>query len=104
MHEKRGHFEQGRWVENPEPAAEPAPQPEPRSGPETASSIDQLGSDALQSVQKAMDDVLRFGRHLFMTPEGREQIERKVQKAAADLEQAVQSVAETARKRVEKRE
>jgi len=97
MHEKSGHFERGRWVEDP--AAGPAPAEAP-----AAPAIDQLGSEALQPVQKAVDDVLRFGRHLFLTPEGREQIERKVQKTAAELEQAIQSVAEAARKRVEKKE
>ncbi|MDI6719919.1 MAG: hypothetical protein QMD46_09945 [Methanomicrobiales archaeon] len=101
MHEKSGHFERGRWVEDP--AAGPAPVEAP-AAPGTAPGIDQLGSEALQSVQKAVDDVLRFGRHLFLTPEGREQIERKVQKTAAELEQAIQSVAEAARKRVEKKE
>ena len=85
MSEEHGHFEQGRWVEDPEPAAD-------------APVIEEQIQEASRSVQKVIDDVVGLGHHLFGTQEGREHIERKARAAGADLSRAINDVAESARR------
>ena len=85
MSEEHGHFEQGRWVEDSEPAAD-------------APAIEERIQEASCSVQKAIDDVVGLGHHLFGTQEGREHIERKSRAAGADLSRAINDVAESARR------
>jgi len=104
MSENEGHFEKGRWVEGeppqpeePEPSAE-----EPQKGADVPEA-ERLIGEASRSVHRAIDDVIRAGRHLFGTQEGREHIEKRVRKAGDDLEQVIDDVAETARQTLEKR-
>jgi hypothetical protein len=104
MSEKEGHFENGRWVEEPE--AEPETEQIPiESGPapESGASAEDLLAEASQSVRKAVDDVVKATRHLFGTPEGRDHIERSARKAGSDLEKAINDAAESARKTLERR-
>jgi signal transduction histidine kinase len=99
MSEKEGRFEKGRWVEGePAPAEEPATE-EPKAAPEAERLLD----EASQSVHRAVDDVIRAGRHLFGTQEGREHIEKKIRKAGDDLEKVVDDAVDTARQTLEKR-
>ncbi|MDN7024573.1 hypothetical protein FGU65_06680 [Methanoculleus sp. FWC-SCC1] len=104
MSEKAGHFDNGRWVEEPETETETEEIPiESGPAPESGASTEDLLADASQSVRKAVDDVVRAGRHLFGTPAGREQIERSARKAGSDLEKAINEMAESARKALERR-
>lgn len=104
MSQTDGRFVNGRWVEGPEPEPEtdqipietgPAPGSEPR--------IEDILADASRSVGRAVEDVVLAARHLFGTPEGREHIERSARKAGSDLENAINEVAENARRRLERR-
>jgi len=90
MSEPQGHFEQGRWVEDPEPATD-------------APAIGERIQETSQSVRKAIDDVFGLGRHLFGTAEGQEHIERTARAAGADLSRAVNDVAESARRALKRR-
>lgn len=104
MSEKAGHFDNGRWVEEPEAVPETEQIPiESGPAPESGASAEDLLGEASQSVRKAVDDVVRAGRHLFGTPEGREHIEQSARKAGSDLEKTINEVAESARKALERR-
>ena len=85
MSEQHGHFEQGRWVEDPEPMVD-------------APAIEERIQEATRSVRKAIDDVVGLGHHLFGTQEGREHIEQTAQAAGADLSRAINDVADSARR------
>jgi len=103
MTEEKGHYEKGRWVvETEKPAQQPGPEPQAGSA-SAATTIDELAGEASRSVQKAVDDVVRFGHHLFMTPEGHERIERAVDKTAKELKQAIQDAAEAARRTMQQK-
>jgi len=100
MTEARGHFDNGRWVEDrePEPAQEPAPEPEP-----SGARIEDLVCEASCSVHKAIDDVVRLGHNLFFTPEGRDHIERTAKKAGGDIERAIDEMVTSARQSMKDR-
>jgi len=99
MSEQKGHFESGRWVEDREPeAAQETPQT-----PQTPQ-VDEMVHEASTSAKKAIDDVLRLGKHLFGTKEGRDHLEKKVRAAGAELEKAIGEVAEAARRTIEKKD
>lgn len=85
MSGKQGHFEQGRWVEDPEPVAD-------------TPAIEERIQETSCSVRKAIDDVIGLGRHLFGTQEGREHIEQTARAAGEDLERAINDIAESARR------
>jgi hypothetical protein len=91
MSETKGHFEQGRWVEDPDPVPEPEPVP-------AAPTVDERINGASQSVRKAIGDVVSAGQHLLGTSEGHEHIEHAARKAGADLERAINEWAESARR------
>ncbi len=99
MSEKEGRFEKGRWVEGEPPEADEPAAEEPKTAPEAERLLD----EASQSVHRAVDDVIRAGRHLFGTQEGREHIEKKIRKAGDDLEKVIDDAVETARQTLEKR-
>jgi len=103
MTEEKGHYEKGRWVVDPaEPAQQPGP--EPTAAPSSAApTIDELAGEASRSVQKAVDDVIRFGHNLLMTPEGHERIEQTVDRTAKELKQAIQDAAEAARRAMQQK-
>lgn len=106
MSEKKGHFEKGRWIPDPEPGADVRISPEEEiSGEAKAKTpdVEKLVDEASSSVHKAIDDVVHLGRHLFGTPEGREHIEKKARKAGKDLEQTIEDVAAAAREAIDKR-
>lgn len=99
MPEKKGHFEDGKWVEEKEA---PAPGSE-QEGPGTPE-IEKLIDDTSSSVNKAVDSVINLSKTLFTTEKGREHIEKKVRKAGQDLEKAIDDMVETAKSKLEKRE
>jgi hypothetical protein len=106
MSEKQGHFEKGRWIPEAESGAATRISPDEKTSGETAAEapdVEKFVDEASRSVHKAMNDVVRLGRHLFGTPEGRGHIEKKARKAGEDLEQAIEDMAEAARKTLEKR-
>jgi hypothetical protein len=104
MSENEGHFEKGRWVEgeSPQPEEQEPAREAPKTGTDTPET-ERLLDEASRSVHRAIDDVIRAGRHLFGTQEGRDHIEKKVRKAGDDLEKVIDDVAEAARETLEKR-
>ena len=99
MPEKKGHFEEGKWVEEKEA---PAPGSE-QEGPGTPE-IDKLIGETSNSVNKAVDNIINLSKTLFTTEKGRAHIEKKVRKAGLDLEKAIDDMVETAKSKLEKKE
>ncbi|NMA10529.1 hypothetical protein L21_1435 [Methanoculleus chikugoensis] len=95
MSETEGRFEKGRWV------VDPAPEPEEEPTP-AAPTIEKRMQEASESVRKAVNDVVSTGQHLFGTPEGHEHIQQAARKAGEDLERAINSWAESARRALQR--
>src|SRR5512133_3937909 len=66
MTEKKGHFEQGRWVEEIDP-------PAPVAGGKV---IDDRLSDATKSVMSSIDAMINVTHDLVTTEEGKQYIEK----------------------------
>ncbi|TAJ43255.1 hypothetical protein [Methanofollis fontis] len=100
-----GHFEQGKWVEEPLPEEQEAPQTdqEEAESQTAAPSVDELVSGASQSVKRAINDVVVLGKHLFGTKEGRDHIEKKARAAGAELEKAINEIADSAKETIKKK-
>ncbi|WP_054847635.1 hypothetical protein [Methanoculleus chikugoensis] len=97
MSETEGRFEKGgRWV------VDPAPEPEEEPAPATPPTIEKRMQEASESVRKAVNDVVSTGQHLFGTPEGHEHIQQAARKAGEDLERAINSWAESARRALQR--
>jgi hypothetical protein len=104
MTEEKGRFEKGRWVPEPEPVEEEsAPGEQAQKEEQSAPQVEDLAREASKSVKKAIDDVVVLGRNLFGTKEGREHIEKKARAAGAELERAINEVAEAAKKTIKNR-
>jgi len=95
MSETEGHFEKGRWVVDPAPAPEEEPT-------QAAPSVEERMQEASHSVRKAVNDVMNAGHHLLGTPDGHEHIQQAARKAGEDLERAINSWAESARRALQK--
>ena len=67
MTEAKGHFEKGRWVEEPEPPVQDAA---------STKVIDERLSDATKSVLSSIDAVISVTRDLVTTEEGKQYIDR----------------------------
>lgn len=82
MTEKPGHFEQGRWVVDPEP---PAPQ-------QAADTIDKRLSEATRAVRSSVDSMMNVTRDLITTDEGKQYIEKTIQDTQKDLQRSFDEI------------
>ncbi len=94
MSEKRGYFENGKWIEVTEEATS--------ESEASTQDLDAIVDETSQSVKKAMDDVVRLGKHLFGTQEGRERIEKKARETGEELERTIREAAESAHETLKK--
>jgi hypothetical protein len=78
MTEKKGHFEQGRWVEEIE---SPAP-------PTEGNVIDTRFSEATKSVISSIDNVMKVTRDLVTTEEGKQYIEKSVKDTQTQIQRS----------------
>ena len=76
-----GHFEQGRWVEDPEPVP---PSPEIR--------IDTRIANATTAVITAMDDVAHVTRDLVTSEEGKRYIEKTLNDTTAQVQRSFKEI------------
>jgi len=108
MSETEGRFVKGQWIVDPTPAPEEktAPEKEPIPEEEPASAaltIEERVHETSESVRRAVGDVVNTGQHLLGTPEGHEHIQQAARKAGEELERAINSWAESARRALQKR-
>ena len=82
MTEKKGHFEQGRWVEEAEP-------PTPRTD---VNIIDKRFSDATKSVVSSVDDVMKVTFDLVTTEEGKQFIEKTINDTQTQIQKSFDEI------------
>lgn len=82
MTDTKGHFEQGRWVVEKEPAAN-------QTGGEV---IEQRLSEATKSVISSVDDVLSVTRDLVTTPEGKQYIEKTIRDTEMQIQKSFDAI------------
>ncbi len=101
----RGHFEKGRWVEEPIPGEEAentqhTEKKEPDA--EVEEIIEEIIDSARQSVSRAVTDVMTLGKTLFGTKKGRDHLEKEAVKAGEKMEKVINEAVEDARKKLKK--
>lgn len=90
MTEKKGHFENGVWVEDPV-----APVKEDTQ-------IDARLTAATKSVVSAMDDLAKVSRDLLATEEGRKHIENTVKETTENVRKSFDDILARAKSEVGK--
>jgi len=74
----KGHFEQGRWVEEKEPVP---------AAPQTP--IDARVSTATTAIIAAMDDIANVTRDLVTSEEGKKYIEKTVKDSTTQVQKSI---------------
>lgn len=82
MTEKKGHFEQGRWVEESEPVAAPVDK----------NVIDKRFSEATKSVISSIDDVMKVTHELVTTKEGKQYIEKTIKDTQSQIQKSFDDI------------
>lgn len=82
MTEAKGHFEQGRWVDESEPVAAPADK----------NVIDKRFSEATKSVISSIDDVMKVTHELVTTKEGKQYIEKTIRDTQSQIQKSFDDI------------
>jgi len=82
MTEKKGHFEQGRWVVESEPSVT---QP-------GGNVFEKRFSDATKSVISSIDDVMKVTRDLVTTEEGKQHIEKTIKDTQTQIQKSFDDI------------
>jgi septal ring factor EnvC (AmiA/AmiB activator) len=90
MTEKRGHFERGLWVEEPE-----APQ-------KNEDQIDARIAAATRAVISAMDEAAKVTRDLVTTEEGKKHIEKTMKETTAQVQKSFDEILNRAKTEMDK--
>ena len=93
MTEKKGHFVQGRWVED-------SPAPARSAG---SSDIETRLSQTTKSVIASIDDVMSVTRDLVTTEEGRKYIEKTVRDTEKQVQRSFDEILMTVKSELEKK-
>ncbi|MGA2122401.1 MAG: hypothetical protein ABSG49_10245 [Methanoregula sp.] len=91
MTEKRGHFEKGLWVEEPE-----APQ-------KNEDQIDARIAAATRAVISAMDEAAKVTRDLVTTEEGKKHIEKTMKETTAQIQKSFDEILNRAKSEMDKK-
>jgi hypothetical protein len=92
MAEKEGHFEQGRWVVDPEPAVTPV----------NENVMDKRLSDATLSVQSSVADAIKVAHDLVTTEEGKKYIEKNLKDMQSQIEKSFGDIMARAKDELDK--
>jgi len=82
MTEEKGHFEQGRWVVDPEIIAPQA----------SENVIDKRLSDATLSVATSIDEMVKVTHDLIATEEGKQYIDRTMKELQAEFQKSLEQI------------
>ena len=93
MTEKKGHFENGRWVEESEPSV-------PKTG---GNVIDKRFSEATQSVISSVNDVMKVTHDLVTTEEGKQYIEKTIKDTQAQIQKSFDEIISRVKGKLDKR-
>ena len=94
MTPEKGHFEQGRWVIEKEPAS-------PHNGSGVA--IETRLADATKSVISSIDDVMNVTRDLVTTEEGKQYIEKTIRDTEKQIQKSFDEILVRVKKELEKK-
>ena len=108
MDEMEGRFVRGQWVVDPAPVPEEKTAPEEEPIPEeepalAAPTIEERVHETAELVMSLVGDVRITGELLLGTGEGHEHIQQAARKTGEELERAINSWAESARRALQKR-
>lgn len=92
MTEKKGHFEQGRWVEEIEQPAVPV----------NENVIDKRLSDATKSVISSIDNVITVTHDLVTTKEGQQYIEKTMKDTQVQVQKSFDGILRQVKAELEK--
>ncbi len=92
MTEQKGHFEQGRWVEESKPVAAPADK----------NVIDQRFAEATKSVISSVDDVMKVTHDLVTTKEGKQYIEKTIKDTQTQIQKSFDDIINRVKSEVDK--
>ena len=93
MADEKGHFEDGRWVQDAESSA---------AKPETGA-FDQRFSEATKSVIASINDVMNVTHDLVTTEEGKQYIEKRVADTQVQIQKSFDDIIRQVREEVEKK-
>jgi hypothetical protein len=97
MTDAKGHFENGKWVLDKEEPATAAP------SATAAPTMETRMNEAAKSVTTAFEDVIRVGRDLFETDQGRQYMEKTVKDAGAGFQKAFQDILSRAQDEIDRK-
>jgi heme oxygenase len=92
MTSEKGHFEQGRWVVEPEAPAQQS----------NGNVIDKRLSDATKSVITSLDDMVKVTHDLITTEEGKQYIDKTMKDMQAELQKSFDQIISRAKAEFEK--
>ena len=82
MTEKKGHFENGRWVAESEPSVTQT----------TENVIDKRFSEAAQAVISSVNDVMNVTHDLITTEEGKQDIEKTIKNTQEQIQKSFDEI------------
>ena len=93
MTEKKGHFEQGRWVvENEPPVTE-----------QEGNAIEKRFSEVTTSVISSIDEVMNVTHDLVTTEEGKQYIEKTIKDTQHQVQKSLNEIISRVKNEVEKK-
>ena len=92
MTESKGHFENGRWME----------EKTPEKKADAGSELDARIAGVSRSFTAAIDDAVKIGKDLFETEEGRRFMEKSVRDAGTGVQSAIQDILVKAREEIDR--
>jgi hypothetical protein len=93
MTEIKGHFENGRWVEETEPVVTP-------SGENV---IDKRFHEATRSVISSVNDMMKVTHDLVTTEEGKQYIEKTIKDTQAQIQKSFDEIINRVKGKLDKR-
>jgi len=93
MTEKKGHFENGRWVEESEPSVT-------QTG---GNVIDKRFSEATQAVISSVNDVMNVTHDLITTEEGKQYIEKTIKNTQEQIQKSFDEIVSRLKGKLDKR-
>jgi hypothetical protein len=90
---KKGHFENGRWVEDSEPSVT-------QTG---GNVIDKRFSEATQSVISSVNDVMKVTHDLVTTEEGKQYIEKTIKDTQTQIQKSFDEIISRVKDKLDKR-
>ncbi len=93
MTEKKGHFENGRWVAESEPSVTQT----------TENVIDKRFSEATQAVISSVNDVMNVTHDLITTEEGKQYIEKTIKNTQEQIQKSFDEIVSRLKGKLDKR-